>query len=87
MEHTNYNDIQRLLLKLFLENPAECEEVAKRFGLWDWLFQAIAHRIHMQACRRDINLFLEYIMTDPETGEDIIQQPFHQEWQLFHLQI
>jgi hypothetical protein len=81
MTKAQISALKHKLINCFIANPKEGQELAVQFGLWDWLYQAVAKPIHLCLCREDINAFLEYIMVDPETGGAVKQQPFHHEWQ------
>ena len=81
LEALTKNEVKTALRDLFVANPGKAVRLAKTYGLYDWLYETIIHPVHMSACRHEPNLFIEYIMTDPETGSDIIQQPFQREWQ------
>ena len=69
------------LVDIYLKDPDAGEALARDFGLWDSLYEAILHPLQLQVCREDVNRFIEYVFVDPETGESVEQQYFHEEWQ------
>lgn len=74
-------ELVKKLIDLFLHDPNEGEAVAKEYGLWDTLKEALVKPLHLARCRHDVNVFIEYILMDPETQEYVKQQHFHREWQ------
>ena len=74
-------DIINQLIAIYVRDPDEGEALAREFGLWDALYETIFKPLLMTVCFEDVNRFIEYIFVDPETGKDVEQQGFHEEWQ------
>ena len=70
------------LIELYLQDPHEGEIVARNYGLWDSLSDAILHPLQIRCCWEDVNAFIEYVFVDAETGKCVEQQDFHKEWQV-----
>lgn len=73
--------VDKLILRV-LEAPEEGETLAKEYGLWDIVRDRVVTPLRRKLCREDVNYFIEYVVTDPETGGPAKQQSFHKEWQV-----
>ena len=74
-------DLVAKLIDLFIKDPNKGEAVARDYGLWETLRTAIIHPLRIKLCQYNVNKFIEYVFVDPETGEAVKQQGFHEEWQ------
>lgn len=72
-------DLLVLLLKLLFKTPKRAKAIAKQYGLWGQFRSLVKHKVFLYLCRRDVNCFIEYTMTDQDGGP-IVQQDFHKEW-------
>lgn len=82
MAAIDYEKLIESLLSMVLDDPVKGEKVAKEYNLWDIVRERIHKPLMLSLCRKDINYFIEYVVTDPETNELAKQQPFHREWQV-----
>jgi hypothetical protein len=75
-------EILQQLVDLYIRDPEEGEALARDYGLWDSVYEAIIHPLRIKCCWENVNAFIEYVFVDVETGEYVKQQPFHEEWQV-----
>lgn len=74
-------DIVDRLTEIYINNPDEGEAIAREFGLWDSIKDRLFKALNVYVCQNDVNRFIEYVFIDPETGDYLEQQDFHEEWQ------
>ena len=79
---TTKDEIIQEMINLFLRDPDEGEALAREYGLWESLYDAVFHPLQIRCCWEDVNAFIEYVFVDVETGETVEQQYFHKEWQV-----